>query len=231
MSGSQGATERWLRSLRVPFKPDELESKQLLAGYGIAVPEGRRLGTGDSLDPLPGAETGLWILKVCSAEILHKTEAGGVRTNLGRHDLPVVLESLRSRFPGTDLLVEEQVRYTGPELILGALQDTALGPAVMVGAGGVLTELYRDVSFRLAPCPPEECRRMLGELTISPVLQGYRGIDLDTDALAETVNRVGRIAVDLGSRFQQLDVNPVVYSGNRWIALDAKIVLGEERGI
>jgi hypothetical protein len=228
MSGSQGAIERWLRSLRIPGKPDELESKQLLSSYGIAVPQGRRLGKEDSLDPLPVTETGLWILKTCSAEILHKTEAGGVLTNLERGDLPLVLESLRSRFPDTDLLVEEQVRYSGPELILGALRDPALGPAVMVGAGGVLTELYRDVSFRLAPCPPEECRRMLGELTISPVLEGYRGIALDTDALAETVNRLGRLAVELGPRFQQLDVNPVVYAGNRWIALDAKIVLGEE---
>ena len=218
--------QEWLEGLQVPGRPDEIEAKELLARYGIRIPAGRRLKPAEPLEPLPESPAGLWILKVCSPEILHKTEAGGVLTNLGREELAAKVRALRRSFPETDLLVEEQVRYSGPELILGAVVDPALGPAVMVGAGGVLTELYRDVSFRLAPCSLEECLRMLGELAISPVLQGYRGIVMDTDALARTVNRIGCIACDLGEGFRQLDVNPIVFAGNRWVALDARIVLG-----
>jgi succinyl-CoA synthetase beta subunit len=219
-------TETWLAALRVPERPDEIEAKQLLARYGIEVPAGRRLEPASALEPLPESPAGAWILKVCSPEILHKTEAGAVLVGLSREELAAEVQALRERVPGTDLLVEEQVRYSGTELILGAVVDPALGPAVMVGAGGVLTELYRDVSFRLAPCSLEECRRMLGELTISPVLQGYRGIVMDAEALARAINRIGCIAFDLGERFRQLDVNPIVFAGGRWVALDAKIVLG-----
>jgi len=238
----------WLASLRNPGLPDELEAKELLARYGIAVPAGQRLEPEDPTDrhpgpsvpagplprptdptdlpgPLPGSGMGSWVLKVCSAEIPHKTEHGGVLPGLHRAELPAAVRQLRDRFPGMDLLLEEQVRHAGIELIIGALDDPVLGAAIMVGAGGVLTELYRDVSFRLAPSSSGECRRMLGELTISPVLRGYRGIAMDVDALAATVSRVGCIAVDLGSRFHQLDINPVVYAGDRWVALDAKILL------
>lgn len=225
MSAPAAILTRWLGGLRVPGKPDELEAKELLSRCGIAVPAARRLEPADPPEPAPPSASGLWVLKVCSAEILHKTEAGGVRVNLDRAEVPAAAAALRRRFAGADLLLEEQVRHAGPELILGALTDPALGPAVMVGAGGVLTELYRDVSFRLAPCPAAECRRMLGELTISPILQGYRGIVMDPDALAEALARIGRLAVDLGPAFRQLDLNPVVYAKDGWVALDARIVL------
>jgi hypothetical protein len=240
------AVEHWLAGLRIPGRPDELEGKELLGRYGIAVPAGRRLppeaseppagggsaarGSGaadplDALGPLPPSPMGIWVLKVCSAEILHKTESGGVMAGLHRRELSEAVGLMRRRFPGMDLLLEEQVRHAGIELIIGALDDPVLGVAIMAGAGGILTELYQDVSFRLAPGSREECRRMLGELTISPVLRGYRGIAMDVDALAATVSRVGCIAVDLGPRFHQLDVNPVVFASGRWVALDAKILL------
>jgi hypothetical protein len=229
--------DRWLASLRVPGRPDELEAKELLARYGIAVPAGRRLVPTDlagpdpaeGLEPLPGSGTGPWVLKVCSPEILHKTEHGGVLAGLHRAELPAAVREMRGRFFGLDLLLEEQVRHAGIELIIGALDDPVLGPAIMVGAGGVLTELYRDVSFRLAPSSSAECRRMLGELTVSPVLRGYRGINADVGALASTVSRVGCIAVDLGAHFHQLDINPVVFAGDRWVALDAKVLLTPEK--
>ena len=117
------------------------------------------------------------------------------------------------------------MHWDGSEFILGALVDPSFGPAVMVGAGGILTELYKDVSFRLVPCTLEEARRMLGELTVSPVLQGFRGLRIDSDTLAETIIRVSRVVQDLGDRFSQLDINPLVYAGGRWVVLDAKLVL------
>ena len=122
-------------------------------------------------------------------------------------------------------LVEEQLSPRGPELIIGALVDPDFGPAVMVGAGGILTELYRDVSFRLAPCDAEEARDMLGELAVAPLFAGFRGIALDADALARVIVAAGQLAVELGPSFSQLDINPIVSVGNGFVALDAKLVL------
>jgi acetyltransferase len=119
------------------------------------------------------------------------------------------------------------VAYRGSEFIIGALHDPTFGPAVMVGAGGILTELYKDVSFRLAPCTEKEAHLMLEELTLYPTLKGYRGLSGDADSLADVVVKVAELAPHLIREGCQLDVNPIVWSGQRWVALDVKAILGE----
>jgi 3-hydroxypropionyl-CoA synthetase (ADP-forming) len=107
------------------------------------------------------------------------------------------------------------------------MMDPVFGPAVMVGAGGIFTELFKDVTFRLAPCPQEEALRMLKELTVYPLIEGYRGSTIDPNKFARIISIVGNMIVDLGNVFSQLDINPIVYSEGRWAALDAMIVLRE----
>lgn len=213
----------WLDQLRIAGKPDEAELKGLLAQNGIGVPRGF------VLPPDQAMKIGLlappYAVKVCAPDIFHKTEAGGVRLNLGKAGLLEAVAELRSRFPDTPLLVEEQIAFSGPEFILGALRDPDFGPAVMVGAGGILTELYRDVSFRLAPLSEDEAGRMLSELRLYPVLTGFRGLCPDRQALAAIIARLGDLAAALGEQLGQLDINPLVWSSDRWLALDAKMAL------
>ncbi len=213
----------WLEQLKIPGKPDEAELKGLLDQHGISVPQGF------VLPPDKAVETGIlappYAVKVCAPDIFHKTEAGGVRLNLGRAELFEAVAKLRSRFPGTPLLIEQQIRFSGPEFILGALRDPDFGPAVMVGAGGILTELYRDVSFRLAPLSEAEAGRMLSELRLYPVLTGFRGLCPDRQALTAIIATLGDLAAGLGERLGQLDINPLVWSNDRWLALDAKMAL------
>jgi hypothetical protein len=213
----------WRAGLAVPGKPTEWECKRLLGAVGIGTPRGALIepGAPARVDGVPAP----WAVKVCSSEVLHKTDQGGVRLGVGREDLAATVAGMREAFPGADLLVEEMVSSKGVELILGALYDASLGPAVMVGAGGILTELYQDVSFRLAPCPRQEARRMLEELTLFPALCGYRGLAADVDALAAVIERVAELATHLIGPGDQLDVNPVVWATDRWVALDAKVVL------
>lgn len=215
--------DKWFAGLLDPDAPDEFETKQLLRERSIPVPRGLRLLPGDDLDA-----TGLTpplVAKVCSGRILHKTDEKGVLLNLEGDGIAAAVADLRDRFPGKPLLVEEQVRMTGPEFIVGALIDPGFGPAVMVGTGGVLTELYGDVSFRLAPCSAVHARNMLAELTVWPVFSGFRGFTADADGLAGIIQRVGDLAVSLGVRFSQLDINPIVDVDGVWTALDAKLVL------
>lgn len=219
--------ETWLENLKTPGKPDEFESKALLASRGIPVPRGR-LFTPEDVENGPWQDPGLTfpcVAKVCDPEILHKTDRGGVELGLTADTWRAGVSALASRFPGSNVLLEEQLKYRGTEFIIGALEDPLFGPAVMFGAGGILTELYKDVTFRLAPLDEDEARRMLTELTISEVLQGYRGSLMDLESLAAIVAGVSRIVTDLGPRFNQLDINPIVFDGSGWVALDAVLVI------
>jgi hypothetical protein len=227
-----GVVQRWRSSLAVPGKPNEWESKRLLHSIGIAVPrgvlieEGKTLAAGSDSSVL--GSPGRCVVKVCSGEILHKTEQDGVLLDVPESRLPDAVSTLQHRFPAAGVLVEEMVSFRGGEIIIGALYDPTFGPAVMAGAGGILTELYKDVAFRLAPCTPKEAHLMIEELTIYPALRGYRGLPGSADRLAEIVARVGELALHLIREGSQLDINPVVWSGERWVALDVKAIIPEE---
>jgi succinyl-CoA synthetase beta subunit len=233
MTGTTVATlvEQWRSSLSIPGKPNEWESKGLLNSIGIYTPRGVFIEPGNSLAPDSDVSalgsSRHCVVKVCSESLLHKTEAGGVLLYISENYLPAAVVKLQKTFPSAGVLVEEMVQYRGNEIIIGALYDPTFGPAVMAGAGGILTELYKDVSFRLAPCTTKEAHYMLEELTIFPTLQGYRGLSADIDSLAGTIERVAELSVHLIDRGCQLDINPIVWSQDRWVALDVKVVLDE----
>ena len=231
MSGADMAAvvERWRSALSIPDKPNEWESKRLLLGVGIAVPRGVFIQAGNALaadsDVSVLGGSNRCVVKVCSGEILHKTEQDGVLLDVAENNLPAAVATLQQRFPSAGILVEEMVPYRGGEIIIGALHDPTFGPAVMVGAGGILTELYKDVAFRLAPCTAKEAHLMLEELTIYPTLRGYRGLSGDADSLAATVSKVAKLALRLIREGCQLDINPIVWSRDRWVALDVKAII------
>ncbi len=218
-------------NLLLPGKPNEWEAKQLLTKIGIRVPKGILLPVGktDREDLLAEtAKKGIafpCVVKVCSGDIIHKTEHNGVRLGVHEADIEKAVSGLRESFPGSPVLIEEMVSYGGFEFILGVLEDPGFGPAVMAGAGGILTELYRDVAFRLAPCSVREARRMLEELRIYPVLSGYRNIDMDHRRLADIIVLLSDFSLTFSPGGRQIDINPIVWNGSDWIVLDAKAVM------
>jgi hypothetical protein len=221
--------EQWRSSISIPGKPNEWESKQLLSSVGIAVPRGVFLAA-DGAEAAMGdlavlGTSGHCVVKVCSGEILHKTEREGILLDVAEKQLPSAVAALQKRFPATGILVEEMVGYRGGEIIIGALHDPTFGPAVMVGSGGILTELYKDVAFRLAPCTSNEAHLMLEELTIYPTLKGYRGLPGNAEGLAAIVAQIADLAVHLIGEGCQLDINPIVWSRERWTALDVKTII------
>jgi hypothetical protein len=219
----KAALDRWRSGLKMAGRPDENEVKRLLASLGLAVPEGLRAVCGALDQPPPFG--GPYALKVCSPDVLHKTDVQGVYLNLDINALDGALRRLASDFPDTPVLIEQMVVSNGPEMIVGGLMDPSLGPAIMVGTGGILTEIVPDVAFRLAPLDEAEAHRMLAELSIYPVFEGYRGLDLDADELARLLATVSRMVDAWGAAFDQLDLNPVVWTGETWMILDAKLVL------
>jgi succinyl-CoA synthetase beta subunit len=216
----------WFESLGDKKNPDEFDAKHLMALYSIQTPRGKRLGPLDGLDIREIHPP--YVLKVCSSDILHKTEMQGVILNNDRESVAHRSEILRQRFPHEHILVEHQAGFMGPEFIIGIIRDPVLGHAVMVGAGGVLTEIYKDTAFRLAPCSVTDAADMIDELVLAPVFNNFRGMVLDKQKLAMTISRVSQLAHDLGDRLSQLDINPIVFSEGDWIALDVKVVLEKE---
>ncbi|MBC8442243.1 MAG: acetate--CoA ligase family protein [Deltaproteobacteria bacterium] len=212
----------WFKSLEDKEHPDEFDAKQLVKLYSIKVPQGRRLKPKDEFD-LNGIDPP-YVLKVCSSNILHKTEFQGVVLNNDNESVQDNFNKIQQRFPNENILVENQSTYMGPEFIIGIIKDPALGHAVMVGAGGVLTEIYKDTAFRLAPCSVNEAMDMIDELVLSPVFENFRGMTLDKEKLAQTISQVARLAHDLGDKLSQLDINPIVFSDGEWIALDVKVM-------
>ncbi|MCP3875634.1 MAG: hypothetical protein GY699_21075 [Desulfobacteraceae bacterium] len=215
----------WLEGLGNK-NPDEYDAKQLVTLYSIKVPKGKRLKpkeefNADDINPP-------FVLKVCSSNILHKTELQGVILNNDKECVQDNLKLMRQRFPNENILVENQTNFFGPEFIIGIIKDPALGHAVMVGAGGVLTEIYKDTAFRLAPCSVNEAKDMIDELILSPVFENYRGMTLDKEKFAITISQVSKLADDMGPELSQLDINPIVFSEGEWIALDVKVMFDEE---
>ena len=217
--------DSWLRGLKNPAKPDEWEVKKLLELKGIRVPEGFVVDTGVSSTPVSLQYP--VVVKVCDPDILHKTDVGGVVLNVFEKDYAGTVESMKERFPESRIMIEEMNSYSGIEFILGGLVDPTFGQAIMIGVGGILTELYKDVTFRLVPLEKDEAFRMLKELTVSAVLQGYRGSKMDIEELAEIIVSVGDLITELGPHFSQLDINPLVYTSKGWTALDGMLLLNK----
>jgi len=212
----------------------ERRSKQVLARYGIPVVQ-EELVPEAAIDSLRDRDFRFPVaVKIESADIAHKTEAGAVRLhvtgleNLKQAAREVLAAARRYRREARieGVLVQEMAR--GTEVIVGAVDDPHFGPTVMVGLGGVLTEILHDVTHRFAPFDLVTADAMLAELKGGALLRGYRGSPpLDTAALAQVLVRLGWLIHDHSGRIREIDVNPLFVraQGEGVVAADALVVL------
>jgi acyl-CoA synthetase (NDP forming) len=167
------------------------------------------------------------VLKADVPGLLHKTEAGAVR--LGLTSAAAVREAFREVTTGiaaTGVVVQRQV-VRGVELLVGARRDETFGPVVVFGAGGVLTEVLRDVSLRLAPLGAEEAEEMLHEGLRPRLLAGPRGLPpVEPAAVIRAIVAVGAL-IAAAPRIVEIDVNPLIAAGADVVAVDALVIVGE----
>lgn len=210
----------------------EFEAKRLLAGFGLSIPAGSRAAT--PAEAVAAAEAlGYPVaLKTCGSRIEHKTDVGGVR--LGLADAGAVhraATSVLGRF-GADLLIERQVTDGIAELIVGVARDPVFGLYMLVGSGGVLTELIGDRRIMLLPASTAEIQAAVESLRIAPLLHGYRGRRLgDLPAVVSAVLAIQCFALAHRDSLLELDVNPLIVrpAGSGAIAVDALIRTIAER--
>ncbi len=173
-------------------------------------------------------------MKAVSDRIPHKTETGCVIVGVDGDD--AVRSAFRQITENAAELLGEQVPMLvaeqvggGLEMLVGVTVDPGFGPFVVVGAGGVLTEIVDDVAIAPAPVSREEARALIDGLRMRPLLDGFRGGPrLDLDALVDLVERVGRLGADHAGRIEAVDVNPVAVLPEGAVALDALVVTAEK---
>ncbi len=207
----------------------EYESKQVLASYGIPATTERLVDGEEDLIDAAGAVGYPLVLKGCSSEISHKTEKGLIRTDI-RNDAEArtAFKELTQGMSGADgsVLVQEMVKGRR-ELVVGLTRDPQFGPTVMFGLGGIFTEVLQDVSFRIAPLEKRDALEMMQDIKGHKILGPVRGMEpADLDALAEILIAVGRIGME-NDPVKEIDINPVILSKGKPIAVDALIVLAE----
>lgn len=207
--------QRGIASLAAPTgRSGDLEGdafERLLGRHGLTLP--RQEVASDPAEAAAGAaKIGFPVaLKLLAAEVVHKTEAGGVVLGLrNKEEVEAEGKRMLSRSPdGGRLLIQEMVR--GTEVILGARTDPHYGPILMVGLGGVFVEVLKDVSIRLLPVGEEEALEMLGELKGYPLLEAYRGQPRrDIAALVRAMTGLSDLFVTYRSVLSDLEVNPLI---------------------
>jgi acetate---CoA ligase (ADP-forming) len=213
----------------------EIEAKQVFAAYGLPVTK-TQLATSENEAVELAEKIGYpVVMKIVSPQILHKSDAGGVKVNI--KDEKAVREAFKTIIANAKeynaeanihgIAIQEMAPW-GTEVILGSVNDPTFGPTMMFGLGGIFVEVLKDVTFRVAPVSTSQAMRMLGEIRGAPILAGVRGeLPRDRAAMSETICAYSTMILDLADEISESDANPVlVYAEGKGVkVVDARIIL------
>ena len=214
---------------------DEWEGKQRLAAVGLAVPRGCKCDSDAA--PAAAARIGFPVaVKLLCADLPHKSDAGALCLNLKNEtEVAESIERILSNIAVKGIhvsqpkfLVERMIEGAIAEILVGVRHDPLFGPVLVIGSGGLLTELVGDACVLLLPCSHDDIREALASLKVSRILQGYRGAPAaNRDRLVERIHRISRFALDNPGKVVELDVNPLIATDRDAIAADVLLRLAE----
>jgi acyl-CoA synthetase (NDP forming) len=221
-------TERWSGRLVKGAPLGEKESLALLADFGIATAPGMLANNVDDTVAAAAQLDYPVVLKTATEGMLHKSDSGGVVTDIrDEQQLRREYETMSKKL-GDDVLVSAMVS-AGVEMFLGAKRDPQFGPIVLIGSGGVFAETIDDMQFAMPPFDAAHARRCIDRLRLRPLLDGVRGKPaVDIDAFCEMAARFSEMASALGEVLAEVDVNPVIVHEHGAVAVDA-LVAGHDR--
>lgn len=213
----------------------EIEAKELFGIYHLPVAKTELAKSEDEAVQLANKIGFPVVLKIVSPDILHKSDAGGVKVNVKTDDevrqhYQNILKNANNYKPGADIhgIAIQEMAPWGTETIIGSVNDHTFGPSVMFGLGGIFVEVLKDVTFRVAPISESQAQVMLDEIRGAPILDGVRGESpRDRKALAAVLAKYACMILDLEDEIAESDANPVlVYEeGKGVIVVDARIIL------
>ena len=174
-------------------------------------------------------------MKIVSPDILHKSDAGGVKVNIKdeqgvRDAYKEIMKNAKAYKADANIhgIVIQEMAPWGTEVILGSVNDPTFGPTVMFGLGGIFVEVLKDVTFKVAPFSKHQALGMMSEIKAAPILSGVRGEKpRDREVLAETICLYANMIMDLKDEISESDANPVlVYEEGKGLKVaDARIIL------
>jgi acetyl coenzyme A synthetase (ADP forming)-like protein len=210
----------------------EAESKEILEAYGFVTPKGAIATTAEQAANIAEQLGYPVVLKIWSPDIVHKSDVGGVKINLGSAQevmdaFDLMMYRIPAKAPEANILgvLVQEMCSSGREVILGMNRDPRFGPLMMFGMGGTMVEVLKDVSFYLAPLTAQEAKQMLMSTKTYQMLKGVRGQQgVDIDAIAEGLQRLSQLVTEF-PQIQEMDINPYMVGreGTTPIAVDARV--------
>jgi len=213
----------------------ENDSKRVLEQYGI--PVNKTVFAKSEKEAVKAAKKiGFPVaMKLSSKKITHKTDVGGIELNLlTEGSVKKAFKEIKKRvkektgFSIKGVSIQKMVKSTGPELIIGSSTDPIFGPVVLFGAGGIAVELYKDKAISLPPLNQILAKRLIEETKVSKMLTGFRGKKSNIEELQRILVHFSQLLVDY-PEIKEIDINPLIPSGNEFFAVDARIVLGKKQ--
>ncbi|MFL6478779.1 MAG: acetate--CoA ligase family protein [Nitrososphaera sp.] len=209
-------------------------AKQVLSEYGVKVPKYALVNNAEEAQ-MQAEKIGYpLVAKIVSPEILHKTDVQGVKVGLQNSSevkdaFNDIYGRLSKQYKVKGLLLEKMASGGGVEIIVGLQNDPQFGPVIMAGIGGIYTEVFRDVSFRVLPITKEDAINMIEDLKGNRILKGFRGAPpVDVNMLADALVNIGKFGTDMASYYESIDFNPIIFYENEYVVVDAKILLREK---
>lgn len=165
------------------------------------------------------------VMKICSPKYTHKTDVGGVKLNIKSEDeLIKAYNVFQKKFVGEDFIVETMEK-PGVETIVGLVDDPTFGLSIMFGLGGIFTEIFKDVVFRVLPIDRKDAEDMMSEIKSRNILDGFRGMKVSKDALVNILLNVSNLGVDFQNCIKEMDLNPVFLREKDAVVVDARMII------
>ena len=213
----------------------EIEAKQVFKAYGLPVTDTQLAKSEDEAVTLAKKVGFPLVMKIVSPDILHKSDAGGVKVNIKdeagvRDAFKTIMANAKKYKADANIhgIAIQEMAPMGTEVIMGSVNDPTFGPTMMFGLGGIFVEVLKDVTFRVAPIADDQAVEMIGEIRGAPILAGVRGeAPRDRKALAETITKYSNMILDMQDEIAETDANPVlVYEDGKGLkVVDARMIL------
>lgn len=209
-------------------------AKQVLTEYGVRVPKYALVTDAEEAEIEAGKVGFPLVAKIVSPEILHKTDVKGVKVGLQNQEdvknaFNDMYDRLSKQYNVKGVLLEKMAAAGGVELIVGLQNDPQFGPVIMAGIGGIYTEVFKDVSFRVLPITKEDAISMIDDLKGNKILKGFRGMpSVNMNMLTEALVNIGRFGTEMAPYYESIDFNPIIFYENEYVVVDAKILLREK---
>ncbi len=213
------------KEMKTISQKDFLSSLQVVQKAGVpfipsaGVKSEKQIHTTSKKIPFP------WVMKAVGKKLIHKTDVGGVKLNISNDVEAFAAFKFMKKIPGCEYVVVQPMRK-GIEIIVGGKMDPQFGPTVLVGMGGVYTEVFKDSSVRIAPLSNADMDEMIHELKIHPILEGTRGQKgINFSDLKKILAGVSKLMTS--GKIRELDLNPVIATQTNVQAVDVRIIEGK----